>query len=35
MIARGDLGDALPYEDLPYIQNKIIKECIKHKNLSS
>ena len=31
MIARGDLGDALPYEDLPYIQNKIIKECIKHK----
>lgn len=31
MIARGDLGEALPYEDLPYIQNKIIKECIKHK----
>ena len=29
MVARGDLGDALPYEKVPFIQNEIIKKCNK------
>lgn len=28
MIARGDLGDAVPYEEVPFIQHRIIKACL-------
>lgn len=27
MIARGDLGDVVPYEEVPFIQHRIIKAC--------
>ncbi len=30
MVARGDLGKALPMEEVPYYQKLIIKESIKH-----
>jgi pyruvate kinase len=29
MIARGDLGIELPYEELPIIQRKIVKSCLR------
>jgi len=31
MVARGDLGIECPYEELPIIQRRIVKECLKHK----
>jgi pyruvate kinase len=30
MVARGDLGIECPMEDLPIIQRRIVKRCIKH-----
>lgn len=27
MVARGDLGDAVPYEEVPFIQHHILKAC--------
>jgi pyruvate kinase len=29
MIARGDLGIEIPYEDLPIVQRRIVKTCLK------
>jgi pyruvate kinase len=29
MVARGDLGIELPYEELPIIQRRIVKECLQ------
>ena len=29
MVARGDLGIEVPYEELPIIQRKVVKECLK------
>jgi pyruvate kinase len=30
MVARGDLGIEVPYEELPIIQRRIVKTCLKH-----
>ncbi|HZR18628.1 MAG TPA: pyruvate kinase [Verrucomicrobiae bacterium] len=30
MVARGDLGIELPYEELPIIQRRIVKTCLRH-----
>jgi len=29
MVARGDLGIEVPYEELPIIQRRVVKECLK------
>ena len=29
MVARGDLGIEIPYEELPIIQRKIVKTCLR------
>src|SRR5205823_6757536 len=29
MVARGDLGIEVPYEELPIIQRKIVKSCLR------
>ena len=29
MVARGDLGIEVPYEELPIIQRKIVKTCLR------
>ena len=29
MVARGDLGIEIPYEELPIVQRKIVKECLR------
>lgn len=28
MIARGDLGDAIPFETLPFVKKEILKQCV-------
>ncbi len=30
MVARGDLGIEIPYEELPIVQRRIVKTCLKH-----
>jgi pyruvate kinase len=30
MVARGDLGIEVPYEELPIIQRRIVKSCLRH-----
>ena len=30
MVARGDLGIEVPYEELPIIQRRIVKTCLQH-----
>jgi pyruvate kinase len=30
MVARGDLGIEIPYEELPIVQRRIVKMCLKH-----
>src|SRR5207244_10552578 len=30
MVARGDLGIEMPYEELPIIQRRIVKTCLQH-----
>jgi pyruvate kinase len=30
MVARGDLGIEIPYEDLPIVQRRIVKNCVIH-----
>ena len=30
MVARGDLGIEIPYEELPIVQRRIVKNCIRH-----
>jgi len=33
MVARGDLGIEVPYEELPIIQRRIVKSCLQHGRL--
>ena len=35
MVARGDLGIELPYEELPIIQRRIVKTCLRLGGRSS
>ena len=30
MVARGDLGIEIPYEELPIVQRRIVKTCLRH-----
>jgi pyruvate kinase len=30
MVARGDLGIEIPYEELPIVQRRIVKSCLRH-----
>lgn len=34
MVARGDLGVEIPFEELPVCQKKIVKMCRKHKKIA-
>lgn len=31
MVARGDLGEAIPYEQLPFVKKDILKKCIQER----
>ena len=33
MVARGDLGIEIPYEELPIVQRRIVKTCLRTGNL--
>ena len=32
MVARGDLGIEIPYEELPIVQRRIVKTCLRLGN---
>ena len=35
MVARGDLGIEIPYEELPIVQRRIVKTCLRHRQARS